>query len=151
MAERSQRRSFLDEIDLKILDELHANARINLQTLARKLEISASTLHYRKNRLEEEKIIRGYHADVDLSEGDSAFNSCLLVSVDLASIHPFEAMLNSLPGIQYASQITGKINYILIIKTESYQHFLESIYNPMLNSGFVNQIETQNVVRNFLP
>ncbi len=143
----AMRRSFLDEIDHNILNELHKNARISLQTLARQLQISASTLHYRIHRLEEEKIIQGYHARINLSGTEDSFKTSLLVSVNLHNFDEFDQLIRAIPEIEYASQITGNANYLLIIRCKNYQEFLESVYHRIIKSKLVSSIESYMIVR----
>ncbi len=71
--EKSSRRSFLDETDMKILNLLQTDCRLPLNEIAKKVSegsnsISKSTVHYRIKRLEEEGVIEGYHAKVNPSK-----------------------------------------------------------------------------------
>lgn len=142
----SIRRSFLDEIDQQILHELHKNARINLQTLARTLQISASTLHYRINRLEEEKIIRGYHADINLSDNEPSFKASILLSILPQNISKFEDFLKEFREINEVYKTTGNFNYHIFTKSENHQEFLKLIYQPLIDSKLVNTIEADIII-----
>ena len=55
----------LDEVDRQILAELQADGRMTNVELARRVGLSAPPCLRRVRRLEEEHIIRGYHADLD--------------------------------------------------------------------------------------
>jgi len=57
----------LDKIDQKILKELVLNARMPVSVLAKKILISKQACHYRLKRLEDEQIIQGYKARINLS------------------------------------------------------------------------------------
>ncbi len=62
-------RKILDEIDMEIVKQLTTDcSRAPIGRLAKRLDIPKSTLHYRMNRLEEDGIITGYHASVNLSK-----------------------------------------------------------------------------------
>ncbi|HBL79332.1 MAG TPA: transcriptional regulator, partial [Aequorivita sp.] len=55
----------LDDIDHKILDLLIDNTRIPFTDIAKKLEISAGTVHVRVKKMEEAGIITGSSLQVD--------------------------------------------------------------------------------------
>ena len=55
----------LDEVDRQILAELQSDGRMTNVELARRVGLSAPPCLRRVRRLEEERIIRGYHADLD--------------------------------------------------------------------------------------
>lgn len=56
----------LAEVDLAILRELSANARISNRDLAARVGLAASTCSGRLKALRERGIIKGFHADIDL-------------------------------------------------------------------------------------
>ena len=55
----------LDELNLRILRELTADARLRTTELARRLGVSTPTVRDRVGRLEEAGVIRGYRVDID--------------------------------------------------------------------------------------
>ncbi|EUA70075.1 winged helix-turn-helix DNA-binding family protein [Mycobacteroides abscessus subsp. bolletii 1513] len=59
------RRVELDDVDRRILLELHNDARIPNSALAEAVGIAASTCHGRVRRLQETGVIRGFFTDVD--------------------------------------------------------------------------------------
>src|SRR3989344_56311 len=54
--------------DKKILYELEKNARVTISDIAKKVGLSKQLVSYKIKRLEEEKIIEGYHAIIDTSK-----------------------------------------------------------------------------------
>ena len=142
----SNRRSFLDDIDLQILDELKKNARIHLRSLAAKLEISTSTLHYRINRLEEEDILLGYHAEVDLKPEDSYFQIALFISVYPKEFLNFKQYISQFSQIIAIYELLGNYNFLLIIKSKDQDEFIDKIYNPVSKLEFIRKIQTNVIV-----
>jgi len=55
----------LDETDLAILELIEADFDVSLETVAQKLDLSKSAVHYRVKKLKENGVIRGVTADVD--------------------------------------------------------------------------------------
>lgn len=68
----------LDDFDRRILDALRADARLTNVDLAERIGLSHSAVSRRLRRLEEARVIRGYHAAVDpsvIGQGARAFVS----------------------------------------------------------------------------
>lgn len=63
--ERAYEPKDVDAIDLRIITELQANARVSLAELGRRVGLSAPAVGDRIRRLEETGVITGYHAAVD--------------------------------------------------------------------------------------
>jgi DNA-binding Lrp family transcriptional regulator len=60
----------LDELDRYILHELQQDAReTSSKEIAEAMDVSSSTVRKRIDRLEDEGVITGYHADVDYGKG----------------------------------------------------------------------------------
>jgi len=63
--ERAYEPADVDAVDLHILTELQASARLTLAELGRRVGLSAPAVSERVLRLEETGVITGYHAEVD--------------------------------------------------------------------------------------
>ncbi|TDW89432.1 Lrp/AsnC family leucine-responsive transcriptional regulator [Kribbella pratensis] len=59
------RSQILDELNIRILNELTADPRLRTTELARRLGVSTPTVRERVARLEESGVIRGYRVDID--------------------------------------------------------------------------------------
>jgi DNA-binding Lrp family transcriptional regulator len=55
----------LDDVDRRILSQLHADARLTNNALAEAVGIAASTCHGRVRRLVDLGVIRGFYTDID--------------------------------------------------------------------------------------
>ena len=64
--DRPPARIALDETDLRILSVLQRNGRITKTELAEQVHLSASACFERMRRLEKNKVILSYHANVNL-------------------------------------------------------------------------------------
>lgn len=58
----------MDQIDKKIVGLLQSNAKISMKDLAEAVHLSAPSVTERVRKLEEQKIIEGYHAHVSLKK-----------------------------------------------------------------------------------
>jgi DNA-binding Lrp family transcriptional regulator len=106
----------VDAFDLKILGALQDNGRLTNQELADLAGLSASQCSRRRMRLEEEKVISGYHAD--LSSDALGFGVIAFIQVTLATHSPdnakrFRTLVNRIDEIQEAYSLTGDADYVL--------------------------------------
>ena len=103
-------------VDLKMLAALQDDGRLTNQQLADLVGLSASQCSRRRIRLEEEKVIFDYHAD--LSGEALGFNLIAFVQVTLATHSPdnakkFRALVGRVEEIQEAYSLTGDADYVL--------------------------------------
>ena len=106
----------VDGFDLKILRALQGDGRLTNQELADIAGLSASQCSRRRTRLEEEKVIAGYHAD--LSSEALGFSVVAFIQVTLATHSPdnakrFRALVGRIDEIQEAYSLTGDADYVL--------------------------------------
>ena len=62
---RNAEDALLDEINLRLLAELQADARLSLAELGRRVGLSSPAIAERVARLEQEQVILGYHAQLN--------------------------------------------------------------------------------------
>src|SRR5580700_6378719 len=110
----------LNEVDLKLLTELQADAdRTNLE-LARLVGLSpAATLH-RVRRLKESGVIRVVSARLDPAAagfGLQVYVAATLTRHDPRSSHAFEEMLRDTPQVIAADLVAGEMDYLLTLVT----------------------------------
>ena len=123
-------KSELDEIDLKILAELQANARLRNVELAEKVGLSASPCLRRVRRLEELGIIKGYATLVDQQAVNLPVNVFIQVTLE-KQIEPalelFERQIREWPEVMECYLMTGDADYHLRVVTADlaqYERFL---------------------------
>src|SRR5215469_18330617 len=106
----------VDSFDLKMLAALQEDGRLTNQQLAERIGLSASQCSRRRMRLEEEKVISGYHAD--LSSEALGFGVIAFIQITLATHSPdnakkFRTLVNRIDDIQEAYSLTGDSDYVL--------------------------------------
>jgi DNA-binding Lrp family transcriptional regulator len=106
----------MDTFDLKMLAALQDDGRLTNQQLADLIGLSASQCSRRRMRLEQEKVISGYHAD--LSSEALGFNLIAFINITLATHSPdnakkFRALINRVDEIQEAYALTGDADYVV--------------------------------------
>ncbi|WP_027136478.1 Lrp/AsnC family transcriptional regulator [Gaetbulibacter saemankumensis] len=119
----------LDEIDHQILDMLIDNTRIPFTDIAKKLLISAGTVHVRVKKMEEQGIIRGSSLMLDYKKLGYSFIA--YVGVYLNNTSQTKFVLERISEIAYvtvAHITTGKFNIFCKIRARSTEHAKEVIF-----------------------
>ena len=115
----------LDEVDRQILAELQADGRMTNVELARRVGLSAPPCLRRVRRLEEERIIRGYHADLDpvaLGYEITFFALVGLESQKDAVLRAFEQMVLAWPEVRECHMIRGGGDFLLRLVARDTAH-----------------------------
>lgn len=106
----------VDSFDMKMLAALQEDGRLTNQQLADSVGLSASQCSRRRMRLEDEKVISGYHAD--LAPEALGFGVVAFIQVTLATHSPdnakkFRTLVQRVDEIQEAYSLTGDADYVL--------------------------------------
>ena len=89
----------LDKIDLKILDTLQKKGRVTNQDLAEKVCLSPSSCLQRVRRLENEGVIKSYHAKINLASVARHIMCIATVSLKNYTQEEFKAFENRIEAI----------------------------------------------------
>ncbi|UNY98106.1 winged helix-turn-helix transcriptional regulator [Zhouia spongiae] len=119
----------LDEVDHQILDMLIDNTRTPFTDIAKKLLISAGTVHVRVKKMEDAGIIKGSSLTLDYEKLGYAFIA--YVGIFLEKTHQTKFVLerlNEIPYITVASVTTGKFNLFCKIRAKDTKHAKEVIF-----------------------
>ena len=119
----------LDEIDHQILDMLIDNTRIPFTDIAKKLLISAGTVHVRVKKMEEAGIIKGSSLMLDYKKLGYSFIAYVGVYLNNTSQTKFVLeRINEIPYVTVAHITTGKFNIFCKIRARSTEHAKEVIF-----------------------
>lgn len=119
----------LDEIDHQILNMLIENTRIPFTDIAKKLNISAGTVHVRVRKMDEAKIIHG--SSLTLNYRSLGYNFIAYVGIFLEKTSQTQFVLNRLediPNITVAHVTTGKFNLFVKIRAKNTEHAKNVIF-----------------------
>jgi Lrp/AsnC family leucine-responsive transcriptional regulator len=105
----------LDEVDLKILNRLRKSGRISLKELSAEVFLTMPAVSARIEKLENEGLIKGYHADVDFEKFGYGIKAFVMVSVEPEDNKRFYEFAREEKCILECCHITG--NYSMILKT----------------------------------
>ena len=113
----------IDDIDRKILDILIDNTRTPFTEIAKRLLISAGTVHVRVKKLEDSGIIKGSSLNLDYNLLGYSFIAYIGVLADRSG-QTYEILdsLKKIPNVTVAHLMTGKFNIFCKIRAKSTLH-----------------------------
>jgi len=119
----------LDEIDHQILDMLIDNTRIPFTDIAKKLLISAGTVHVRVKKMEDAGIIMGSSLTLDYNQLGYAFIAYVGIFLQNTSQTKFVLeRINEIPYVTVAHITTGKFNVFCKIRAKNTEHAKDIIF-----------------------
>ena len=119
----------LDEIDHQILDMLIENTRVPFTDIAKKLLISAGTVHVRVKKMEDAGIIKGSSLTLDYTKLGYSFIAYVGVFLKNTSQTKFVLeRINEIPFVTVAHITTGKFNIFCKIRARNTEHAKDVIF-----------------------
>ena len=119
----------LDEIDHQILDMLIENTRVPFTDIAKKLLISAGTVHVRVKKMEDAGIIKGSSLTLDYRKLGYSFIAYVGVFLQNTSKTSFVLeCINEIPFVTVAHVTTGKFNIFCKIRARNTEHAKDVIF-----------------------
>lgn len=106
----------LDVLDHVIIGELREDGRLTWRELGERVGLGPSATADRVRRLETLGVIRGYHADVDLSALGMGLRAITELRLNPDTpFEEFEQTLKAAPEVQLAFHVTGSLDYVLML------------------------------------
>ena len=119
----------LDDIDKQILDMLIDNTRVPFTDIAKKLLISAGTVHVRVKKMEDSGIIKGSSLTLDYKKLGFSFIAYVGVFLQNTSQTQFVLeRINDIPNVTVAHITTGKFNIFCKVRARDTTHAKEIIF-----------------------
>jgi Lrp/AsnC family transcriptional regulator, leucine-responsive regulatory protein len=103
----------LDEVNIRILDELRADPRLTMTELGRRIGMSSPAVTERVRRLEEAGVIRGYRLDLDPAALGLSLTAYIRVRPDPGQLPRVAELARNIPEVVECHRITGEDCFIL--------------------------------------
>ena len=116
----------IDELDLKLMQELQEDGRARHVNLAKKLDVVEGTVRKRIKNLVENDIIKTI-AVPNLRKLGYNFMSFMALEVQLASLREIADNLAKKPNVCYLAFVTGRYDMIAIVMTRSPEELAQFI------------------------
>ncbi|MFW2542067.1 Lrp/AsnC family transcriptional regulator [Primorskyibacter sp. 2E107] len=139
----------LDSTDRALLTELQKDAHATAQDLSEKLNLSASQIGRRRQRLEEAGLIIGYRARLDparLGLDVQAFVQVQLARHGAEEGSSFTRLLSTRPEIISAWTMTGEADYLLRVFCADLPALNRLIHEVLLAHPSVSRVHSQIVM-----
>lgn len=140
----------LDRIDRMLLARLQSEGRITNVELATRVGLTAPPCLRRVRALEEEGVIRGYHADIDpqkLGYAITVFAMVSLKSQAESDLRQFEEHVSGLTEVRECHMLNGEIDFILKIVARDLQNFQEFLTSKLTPAANVASVKTSLTIR----
>ena len=144
----------MDEIDLKILQSLQTSGRIKNAELAREVGMAPSSMLERIRRLEEQGLVRGYHATIEpqkIGLNVQAFISVTLDRHEVSAIQKFEQDVQTIPHVRACYHLTGRFDYLLHVAVADLNRLGELVKADIAAIPNVGKSETFLVLSEIKP
>jgi len=140
----------LDRTDLRLLAVLQTEGRITNAELAERVNLSPSACLRRLQRLEADKVVTGYAAQVDpaaVGLGLQAFVRVQLARHEAAAIEHFVEQVNGWDEVVACHALTGDMDYLLHVYVADLQDFSRFLLDHLLNAAGVADLNSSFVLR----
>jgi DNA-binding Lrp family transcriptional regulator len=140
----------LDGVDRRLLAELQDEGRVTNVELARRVGLTAPPCLRRVRTLEEEGVIRGYHAELDAAKLGFSITVFALVSLKSQAeeaLRQFEDHVRALPEVRECHMLNGEIDFILKIVARDLQSFQEFLTSQLTPAPNVASVKTSLTIR----
>lgn len=136
----------LDQTDLLILGLLQKSARISNKRLAERVGLAPSTCLERVRRLIELGVVRGFHADVDLSHMGIGLQAMIAVRLHRHSRELVESFRNhvlALPEVCSVYHVAGGDDFLVHVAVQDADHLRDLALDAFTTRPEVDHIETR--------
>ncbi|MFL5860311.1 MAG: Lrp/AsnC family transcriptional regulator [Solirubrobacteraceae bacterium] len=119
--------TLLDGVNRRLLAELQADARVSLAELGRRVGLSSPAVAERVARLEQEDVIRGYHAELNPRALGLSLSAVIRIRPAPRQIQHVAQLAQRTPEVVDCRRITGEDCYIMTAHVRSVEHLEEII------------------------
>lgn len=140
----------LDEIDLKILQRLQTDGRITNVELANSVGLTAPPCLRRMRALEDEGVIKSYHAAVDPAKMGYTITVFAMVSLKSQAeidLQAFEDHVQQLPEVRECYMLNGEIDFMLKVVAKDLQQFQSFLTSQLTAAPNVASVKTSLTIR----
>jgi len=106
----------IDEVDLRIVQELRRDGRASITAVAAAAHVSRANAYVRLSRLVDDGVITGFTAKVDpakIGKGSSAY---VTMHVEQASWQELRDRLEKIPEVEHIALVGGDFDVLLLVR-----------------------------------
>lgn len=144
----------LDDIDIRILQQLQQDSKITNKELSGKLDLSVTAIYERIKRLERNNVVSRYVALLNLEKVEKSFTvlcQIKLLQHTKAYMIKFEAAVARLPEVLECYHVSGEYDYnlkVVVKDMEAYREFMVTKLTTLEHIGSTQSTFIINQVKN---
>jgi len=124
----------LDDVNRRLLAELQRNARLSLAELGRRVGLSAPAVGERLQRLEDDRVVRGYRTELDPRALGYPLAAIIRVRPTAGQLPKIADLARQTPEVVECHRITGEDCFVMKLHLRDVEH-LEEIVDRFLLFG----------------
>ena len=153
-AKRGKNTPELDSVDRRILRALQRDGRLSIVALAEEVGLSPTPCQRRVRRLEQEGVVAGYTAVLDLARLGLPLQAFVLVSLDSHAedvVARFQAALSVRPEVLAAYSMSGEMDYLLHVAAADFEAYADFALKALLRMPGVKETRSSFVLQALKP
>jgi len=136
----------LSDKDKRVLNALVDNSRLSLRQIASKIGVSAATVMHHINKLEKEKIIKSYTAELDYEKIGYDIVVVIEVRISKGKLLDVEKKIAVHPNVFAVYDITGAFDAIILARFKTRRQ-MDNFLKKIQTYEFVERTETKLVLQ----
>lgn len=132
----------LDRVDRRILEELTADARIPVATLARRAGISRAAAYTRIENLRQGGVIEGYTVRLNPARLGLGVTALILISGRQPAWRALRERLASFPEVEYCAFTTGEYDALALVRVRDVETLRDVVLERLQASEEVRATQT---------
>ncbi|MEO0329625.1 MAG: Lrp/AsnC family transcriptional regulator [Pseudomonadota bacterium] len=140
----------LDKIDIAILKELQANARLSNVELSQRVRLSPSACSRRVEQLENDQVIESYQAVLSNPALGQTITAIIHITLDRQAgrdLDLFETAVSDCPFIVACFLMSGEFDYLIRVNARDMAHFEQIHKNWLSTLPAVSRIQSSFAMR----
>lgn len=130
----------MDELDELILKELRKDARQSYRKIAGNLKVATGTIQNRIQKMEKDKLIKGYRVDIDYQKLGYNISAIIAICIDRFKIKEVEEKLKKNPHIFGVYTVTGEYDLFLSVSFKTMTQLNEFITDELKDSAIIKSV-----------
>ena len=139
----------MDKFDHQILALLRRNARLPVSRIADEVGLSRPAVSERIQRLEANRVIRGYHAHI-VPSGEHPLKAFFEIFHQQGQCEQYIERLSALPEVRHCYGISGETDMLIQVEAPSMERLMALLQQIEALPG-IRRIRTHVVMRDWSP
>ena len=136
----------LEETDKKIVNAIIENSRLSLRQIAKKIGVSVATVMHHMQKLEKDKIIKKFTAQIDYEKVGYDIEVLIEMRISKGRLLDVEKKIATHPNVFAVYDITGSFDAAILARFESRRQ-MDNFLKKIQTYEFVERTETKLVLK----